>query len=87
MNPEDVRAEVRKRFGSMSELSRQHNLNPKAVSSAISRAGYSRRVEKIIARAINKRPQTIWPARYDPRTGQPLSFQARVQMKRSRAGV
>ncbi|MGC5198600.1 helix-turn-helix domain-containing protein [Aphanothece microscopica] len=66
---EDVKAAVRKTGVSLTALARQHGLSESAVRMTLRRSWP--RVEAIIARHLGKKPQAIWPSRYDAR-GRPL---------------
>lgn len=69
-HPEDVKAAVRKTGVSLTALAVQHGLSGSAVRLTLRRPWP--RVEAIIAKHLGKRPQAIWPSRYDTR-GRPLS--------------
>ncbi len=66
-HPEDVRAAIRKRFGTLLALSRQIGRNRDAVGRAIRDRHASSRVEQEIAEALGVRPHQIWPSRWDAR--------------------
>lgn len=67
---EDVKAAVRKSGTSLKALSEQHDYEASACRRALRRPWPA--VEAIIAKAIGRTPQAIWPSRYDDH-GRPLS--------------
>ncbi|NHO33292.1 helix-turn-helix domain-containing protein [Acetobacter fallax] len=72
MHPEDIKAALRKRFGSMAAFSVLIGRDERAVSKTISASGYSAPVEKEIAKVLCKEPRLIWPDRYHA-NGTPVS--------------
>ncbi|NVN11642.1 helix-turn-helix domain-containing protein [Nguyenibacter vanlangensis] len=64
MHVEDIKAELRKRYGSLASISRQLGLNPNAISAAIHRPGNSIRTERRIAELIGKTPHQVFPDRF-----------------------
>ncbi len=68
---EDIRAAIRKRYGSLRALSIQFGLNHTAVSSVLRRPEASLKVERLIAAAIGETPHALWPDRWDA-AGKPL---------------
>ena len=58
----DIIYHLNKRGLSLSELSRQHNLNSRTLNNALYRP-YPK-AERIIASAIGVEPAEIWPSRY-----------------------
>lgn len=70
MHPEEIKAALRARYGSLEAFSLQHNYHRTAASYALKRSWP--RVEALIAKAIDRHPSDIWPDRYDHR-GRPLS--------------
>ena len=64
---EDIKAALRKQFGSLANLSRAWRYHPRAVSQALlGRSGRSRRIEMRIAEALGVTPHTLWPDRWTP---------------------
>jgi Ner family transcriptional regulator len=61
-HPEDVKAAIRKRGVTMTELSLRHGLAENAVRMTLRRRWP--RVEAIIAAHLGVRPEQIWPSRY-----------------------
>lgn len=59
---EEVKAEIRKRCGSLGAFALEHELDESAIGIALSRPWP--RVERLIARLLRVRPQEIWPDRY-----------------------
>lgn len=62
---EDIKAELRKRYGSLLRLSRTWGLNRAAVSNALHDPAHSIPTEMRIALALGVRPQVLWPDRWD----------------------
>lgn len=67
-HPEDVKAAIRKTGTTLTALALAHGLSESAVRITLLRAWP--RVEALIARHLGRRPQEIWPSRYDS-LGQP----------------
>jgi Ner family transcriptional regulator len=67
-HPEDVKAAIRKSGTTLTALALAHGLSESAVRMTMSRPWP--RVEALIARHLGRRPQEIWPSRYDT-LGQP----------------
>ena len=70
MHAEDIKAEIRKRGKSLTELSLDHGYAAAAVGLALKQRWPS--VERIIAEFIGKQPHEIWPSRYDQKTKKSL---------------
>lgn len=68
-HPEDVKAAVRKSGTSLTALAVAHGLSESAVRRAL--ISPWPRVQALIAKHLSRRPQDIWPSRYDAR-GKPL---------------
>lgn len=81
MHPEDIKAAIRKKGFTLSEMATMHGLKPQALSRAI-HGRSSSNVERVIAEFLGKRPIEIWPSRYDKK-GNRLSLLA--EMKRENA--
>jgi len=75
MHAEDIKAALRKKWGTLSAFSRHIGKNPNAATQTIATPGYSVPTELAIAKELNKLPHDIWPDRfhYD---GSPVSFRA-----------
>ena len=63
---EDIKAELRKRFGSLNLLAERWQLHRGTISAAINRPHYSNPIEKRIAEALDVAPHVIWPDRWHP---------------------
>jgi Ner family transcriptional regulator len=63
-HPEDIRAALRKRYGTMRRLSQTWGLNRAAISNAIRDPAHSVPTEMRIALALGVRPQVLWPDRW-----------------------
>jgi Ner family transcriptional regulator len=61
---EDIKAELRKRNGSLTALSVKSGLHPSAIANALRRPGDSTRVERLIARELNVPLHELWPERW-----------------------
>jgi Ner family transcriptional regulator len=73
---EDIKAELRKRYGSLSALGHHWGLkSPTAISATLSAPGYSRHVERLIAAELQVDLHILWPDRWSP-DGSPLSHRA-----------
>ena len=76
-HPEDIRAAIRKRYGSLRALSLRFGMDRTAVSIVLLRPTASTRLERLIAAAIDQTPHALWPDRWSkggeplPRTGLP----------------
>ncbi len=66
----DVVAALHKRGWSLRELSRQNELSPGTLKSALD-APYPK-AERIIAQALEMKPEEIWPERYAKRNFTPV---------------
>ena len=61
-HPEDVKAALRKAGHTLSGLSVEKGYSPSAVGRVLRRP--AARVQAVIAAALEKKPQDIWPSRY-----------------------
>ncbi len=61
---EDLKAMLRKRYGSLDALSRSWGYHRMCVSNAIRDSYYSVPLERRIAEALNLHPHEIWPDRF-----------------------
>ncbi|WP_038911771.1 helix-turn-helix domain-containing protein [Dickeya dadantii] len=61
-HPADIIAALRKRGTTLAALSRQHGLASSTLANALSR--HWPKGERLIAQAVEKTPQEIWPSRY-----------------------
>jgi len=59
----DVKHALGKRGLSMADLARQHNLKPATLRDVFRRDSYPK-VQRIIASALDMKPEQIWPSRY-----------------------
>lgn len=73
MHAEDIKAEIRKRYGSLAKFSTMIGRDSRAVSKTIGTVGYSVPIEREIARVLGREPQNIWPGRYH-HDGSPVSM-------------
>ncbi len=74
---EDVKAELRKRFGSLTEISRQLGVTRQSISNILSNPLASARLERKVAQALQVPPYAIWPMRWRP-DGTPISRSDRL---------
>lgn len=72
-HPEDIKAALRKRFGSACDLSERWGLDRSAISAALRRRDNSKRVERRIAEALGVPLHELWPDRWNA-DGTPLRF-------------
>ncbi len=77
-HPEDIKAELRKKFGPLTRLSRSWGLNRAAISNVLRCASESMVVERRIALALGIQPQKLWPERWGT-DGRPLPRPSRQQ--------
>lgn len=63
MHHEDIKAELRKRRSSLSQIARSLDVDPSAVSAVIRRKR-SKRIEKAIAKTLGLKARELWPERY-----------------------
>lgn len=66
LHPEDVKAALRKKHGTLSAFSWKIGKTPTDIYSTFYRPGYSIPVERAVANELGLQPQDIWPDRYDP---------------------
>jgi len=64
-HPEDIKAAVRRRGSTLTQLSRDHGFCDAAASQALRRTW--RAVEKVIADFLGVPARRLWPERYQPR--------------------
>lgn len=72
MHPEDIRAALRKKFGTMAALSRHLDRHPNTISTVISQPGHSITMEKKICELLEMTPFEVFPERYHA-DGTPIS--------------
>lgn len=63
---EDIKAELRKRFGPITVLSRAWGYSQGGITNALVRPDYSPAIEQRIADALGMPPHTLWPDRWTP---------------------
>ena len=81
-HPEDIKAAIRKRGTTLSDLSRAHGYNDQAARLALrNRRSYA--VEAVIASALGVPAHELWPDRYDA-NGKPLD--GRRQHRTAKSG-
>ena len=61
---EDVKAELRKRYGTLKAFAQSYGMDESITRAALHRP-YPK-AEALIARALGTTPQAIWPERYTP---------------------
>ena len=76
MHLENIKAELRKKYGPITLLAKSWGLNPNAIIDTLRRPNASKRVEGLIAAALQMRVQDIWPERWDE-NGVPLPRSSR----------
>lgn len=81
MNRYDLLAEIRKRGGSLRQLSLAHGYTPDALRNALTRPWP--KAEAIIAGYLGRTPQDIWPSRYHA-DGRPRSGRGERGLARNR---
>ena len=70
-HPADIRAALTKRGHSLASLSRANGYSPTAAGRCLRTSWPA--MEEIIAEALERQPQEIWPSRYDAR-GLPIKY-------------
>lgn len=71
MHREEIMAALRIKYGPITLLSESWGLNRGAINDTLREGGASKRVEQLIAAALEMRVQDIWPERWDE-NGVPL---------------
>ena len=84
-HPEDIKAAVRKTGISIRQLSIQSGFAPGSLRTVLLQ--FWPKGQAIIAARIGVPPQQIWPSRYDPQTGEPLTGFFSTGVIRSRPAV
>ncbi|MBY0396025.1 MAG: helix-turn-helix domain-containing protein [Thermoleophilia bacterium] len=84
-HPEDIKAAVRKTGISLDALGRANGYAQGSIRTVLTQA--SPRAQAIVAARLGVKPQVIWPSRYDPQTGEPLSGFFSTGVLRSRPGA
>ena len=69
---EDIKAELRKRLGPITVLSRAWGYSQAGITNTLLRPDYSPAIEQRIADALGQHPHTLWPDRWAP-DGSPRS--------------
>lgn len=77
-HPEDIKAAIRKRGITVTDLARRHGVSKQALSLAM-QARVSGNCERIIAAALGLDPSSIWPSRYHA-DGSRINFAARPEV-------
>lgn len=75
---EDVKAELRKRYGSMAAFAKEIGLSRQGIWSALANPLASIRTERLIAGALGVPPNAIWPTRWQV-DGKPVSRKDRME--------
>ncbi|MEW9272949.1 helix-turn-helix domain-containing protein [Gluconobacter oxydans] len=73
MHPEEIKSQLRQRYGTLQAVSEQLGLSRNAISNTISRPGYSVRNEGIIARLLEKTVIEVWGGERYHANGTPVS--------------
>ncbi len=80
MHAEDIKAALRKKWGTLEAFSAHLGRCRGAVSLAITYPGYSVPVEKEVAADLGLQPRDVWPDRYQP-DGTPRNYKTRCYLK------
>ena len=75
MHVEDIKASLRKKWGSLSMLSRHLGRNRNAITQTLAAPGYSVPLEREIAEQLGCAPHEVWPDRFHS-DGTPVSLRA-----------
>lgn len=73
LHAEDVKAKLRKKFGSLRRFEQRYNIPCRSASAALIRP--HRQAEIAISKALAISASLIWPSRYNQKTGLRLSRQ------------
>lgn len=73
-HPEDIKAAIRKRGGTVAQLARDSGVSKQALGQCIERRA-SEHGDQIIAHFLGLKPHQIWPSRYTAK-GQRIRFRA-----------
>lgn len=73
-HPEDVKAAIRKKGVTLSDLAARAGVSKQSVSAAIDRRA-SERIDLLIADFLGLKPHQIWPSRYNAK-GKRIRFRA-----------
>lgn len=73
MHPEDIKACICKKYGTLSAFSVAHGRAPASASNTIRQPSYSHPMAQIIAEEMSKKPYDVWPDFYHP-DGTPVPF-------------
>jgi len=65
-HPEDIKAALRKKHGSITRLAERWGYHRTAISTVLRRPGASAPVELRIAQALDLSPHILWPDRWSP---------------------
>lgn len=74
MHVEDIKAVLRKHFGTLAAFSRSLGKNPNAASMTLSTPGYSVPTEIEIAKVVGRPPYEVWGAKRFHSDGNPVRF-------------
>ncbi|MFT9091542.1 MAG: helix-turn-helix domain-containing protein [Gluconacetobacter sp.] len=66
MHVEDIKAALRKKFGTLAALSRHLGVHPNTVSITINQPGHSVPMERKICDILGHDPHEVWPDRFHP---------------------
>ncbi|KKC27426.1 helix-turn-helix domain-containing protein [Sphingomonas sp. SRS2] len=61
-HPEDLKAELRKKFGSLQHFETEYGLRPNSAAAGLRRP--YEQVERAVAEALDRPASQIWPSRY-----------------------
>jgi Ner family transcriptional regulator len=73
---EDIKAELRKRYGSLATFAERLGTSRQSISGVLTNPLASTRLERLIADALEVDPSIIWPMRWRP-DGSPISRRLR----------
>ncbi len=85
-HPEDIKALIRKRFGSLAALGSAWGMSRQSISGAILNPNCSAKLERRIAEALNMKPQTLWPSRWQE-DGKPSRRTVRKNLIKQNSGT
>lgn len=65
---EDIKAELRKRYGTLRALSTSWGMNGQAITHTLLRPNHHRPTARRIAQALDLSPHELWPSIFEPET-------------------
>lgn len=70
MHAEQIKAMIRMRYGTLQAVEIAYSLPKGAIANCL--RAPNKAAERAVARALDMRPEVLWPERYDAKTGKRL---------------